>query len=107
MESVLRHVLRAARGYMTWICEKLELPDPLIESTPEANMIADKIDDYLEHVLEQWSTPLASVTEIQFFQPTYMSRWKVDYCIEAMLEHAVVHPMRHSFQLEELMKRPQ
>jgi hypothetical protein len=25
-------------------------------------------------------------------------------CIESMLEHAVLHPMRHRFQLEELME---
>jgi hypothetical protein len=26
-------------------------------------------------------------------------------CIDAMLEHAVMHPIRHAFQLEELMRR--
>ena len=48
----------AARGYMTWMCEVLELPDPEIRIPPE---------------------------------PT------------ALLEHAVMHPIRHAFQLEELM----
>ena len=36
METLLRHVLRASRGYMTWMCQKLELPDPGIDKTPEA-----------------------------------------------------------------------
>ena len=31
LETLLRHVLRAARGYMIWICEKLELPAPEID----------------------------------------------------------------------------
>ena len=26
------------------------------------------------------------------------------YCIDAMLEHAVMHPIRHAFQLDELIK---
>jgi len=30
LETLLRHVLRAARGYMTWMCKKLELPIPLL-----------------------------------------------------------------------------
>jgi len=30
-------------------------------------------------------------------------RWGEDYNIEQMLEHAVVHPMRHRIQLERLM----
>ena len=58
LETLLRHVLGAARGYMTWMCEVLELPDPQIRIPPE---------------------------------PT------------ALLEHAVMHPIRHAFQLEELM----
>lgn len=35
--------------------------------------------------------------------PEYPSRWKTLYCVDAMLEHAVMHPIRHAFQLEELM----
>ncbi len=34
---------------------------------------------------------------------TRKSRWGEDYNIEQMLEHAVVHPMRHRIQLERLM----
>lgn len=102
LELLLRHVLSSARNYMAWICDKLDLPDPQIEPTLEADMIAERVDDYLEHLLMNWRTPLADVEEIRFYKPTYTSRWKVNYCIEAMLEHAVTHPIRHSFQLEEL-----
>jgi uncharacterized damage-inducible protein DinB len=105
MEALLRHVLRAARGYMTWICEKLELPDPEIEPTPDVDAIEGAADSYVRHVLEQWRKPLAEVPEERFHQPTYPSRWKVDYCIDAMLEHAVMHPIRHTFQLMELMAK--
>ena len=28
LDTLLHHVFRAARGYMTWMCEVLELPDP-------------------------------------------------------------------------------
>ena len=33
----------------------------------------------------------------------YTSRWGEPYTVEQMLEHAVVHPMRHRIQLERLM----
>ena len=36
--------------------------------------------------------------------PEYPSRWQTRYCIDAMLEHAVMHPIRHAFQLYELIK---
>jgi len=104
LETLLVHVLACARMYMTWMCEKLGLPDPEIRIKPGVDVIEAEADDYLEHVLEQWRTPLADVTEKAFYIPTYTSRWKVEYCIDAMLEHAVMHPVRHLFQLEEMME---
>jgi len=38
--------------------------------------------------------------------PEYPSQWQTRYCIDSMLEHAVMHPIRHAFQLEELLKKP-
>jgi len=32
-----------------------------------------------------------------------MSQWGEPYTVEQMLEHALVHPMRHRIQLERLM----
>ena len=104
LDHLLRHVLRAARGYMTWMCEELGLPDPEIRSTPGVDNIEEEADQYLDHVLEQWRIPLAEVPEQQF-EVTYKSRWGMDYSIDAMMEHAVMHPIRHTFQLKELLKK--
>jgi uncharacterized damage-inducible protein DinB len=100
--TLLVHALRAARGYMTWMCQKLELPDPQIKPTPGADEIESQASDYLDHVLEQWRKPLMDIEEDRFGE-VYKARWGVDYCIDAMLEHAVMHPIRHTFQLRELM----
>jgi uncharacterized damage-inducible protein DinB len=105
LDHLLHHVLRAARGYMTWMCEKLELPDPGIESAPAAENIEREAERTLEQLLEKWREPLAAVEEERFHRPCYTSRWGVDYCLDAMLEHAVAHPMRHAFQLEEMLER--
>lgn len=104
LDHLLWHVLRAARGYMMWICGKLELPDPGIQKPPGLDEIAAGAGDYLEHLLQRWSHPLEKVEEQALCEGTYESRWGVDYCVEAMLEHAIVHPMRHALQLKELMK---
>lgn len=106
METLLRHVLRAARGYLTWICERLELPDPGIEPTPEPDVIEEQARDHLEHLLRRWRSPLAGVTDEQLEQGVHRSRWGTEYCIDAMLEHAVMHPIRHEFQLQNLMGEP-
>ena len=103
LETLLRHILRSARGYITWMCEKLNLPDPEIEPAPEPDSVELKCDEFLSHLLEKWKTPLAEIEEEKFHSPTYTSRWGVDYCIDAMLEHAVMHPIRHEFQLNNLI----
>ena len=104
LDALLRHLLRAARGYMVWMCEQLGLPDPGIEPVPD-DVAADP-EAYMDHVLERWRTPLAGVEEKAFHEKLYRSRWGVEYCIDAMMEHAAIHPMRHTLQLRELMGTP-
>jgi uncharacterized damage-inducible protein DinB len=103
LASLLHHVFRASRGYMTWLCEKLALPDPGIDPAPEASAVEREADRYLEHLLESWRKPLAEVEE-ERFQQIFKTRWGEDMSCEGMLEHAVMHPVRHRFQLEELME---
>ena len=103
LEHVLHHVLRAARGYMTWMCEKLELPDPQIEPAPPPEKAAQEVDRYLNHLLARWRLPLAEIDEERASRPSFKSRWGMDYSIDSMMEHALVHPIRHTFQLEELL----
>jgi hypothetical protein len=105
LDTLLRHVLGAARGYMTWMCEVLALPDPEIRVAPEPALLVQDPDSYLEHVLEKWRAPLQDVGDDRLETPEYASRWQTRYCIDAMLEHAVMHPIRHAFQLEELMEK--
>jgi hypothetical protein len=102
-EHLLHHVLRAARGYMIWMCEKLELPDPQIEPAPPPEQVEAEADRYLEHLLARWRLPLVAIDEARASRPSYQSRWGMDYSIDSMLEHALVHPMRHAFQLEEML----
>jgi hypothetical protein len=103
LEALLHHGLRAARGYMTWLCEKLDLPDPGIEPAPGVDTVEKDAERFLEHLLARWRLPLTRVEEKRFGE-TYKTRWNQDMTCESMLEHAVVHPMRHSFQLEQIME---
>jgi hypothetical protein len=103
LEALLHHALRAARGYMTWLCEKLGLPDPGIDPEPEAPRVEQDAARYVEHLLERWRLPLADVEEARF-EEVHKARWGTDISLESMLEHAVAHPLRHRFQLEELLE---
>ena len=103
LQALLRHVFRSARGYLTWMCEKLELPDPNIIPTWEDYEIEKHIDEYLDHLTDKWATPLKDLPPERFEDQTYLSRWNVPHTIEEMLEHAVMHPIRHTYQLEQLL----
>jgi len=99
-----QHVLGAPGRYMVWMCEVLKLPEPGVRPVPDATAILRDAEEYMEHVLERWRAPLCGVSNEQLETPEYPSRWQTRYCIDAMLEHAVMHPIRHAFQLDELMK---
>ncbi len=104
LDALLRHVLRDARGYLGWCCEVLSLADPGIPPTPAVGEIAVAHEAYVEILLDRWRTsPLRDVEEKRFYHPTHLSRWKVAYCVDAMLEHAVMHPIRHEHQLRMLL----
>jgi hypothetical protein len=102
--SLGEHVLGSAGHYMVWMCEMLELPDPGIRPAPDVTAIVRDAEEYMEHVLERWRAPLCDVGSERLETPEYPSQWETRYSIDAMLEHAVMHPIRHAFQLEELMK---
>lgn len=102
-ERLLLHVLSAAARYLTWISEKLELPRPDVDERPKPEGFAARADAYLEHVLAAWQGPLRGLTE-EVSERAFTSRWGSPYTIDAMLEHAVMHPIRHALQLETLMR---
>jgi hypothetical protein len=104
LETLVVHVLHWARDYLVWSCENLRLPDPTCPPIPAPGDVARELDTYVEHLLACWKEPFRALPEDVFYEPQYRTRWGHHYPVEALLEHAVVHPMRHRLQLEELME---
>jgi hypothetical protein len=103
LESLLFHVLNSAGGYMKWICKQLNLPDPGIDTPPPKEIVENEYPAYINHLVSRWQIPLCAIEEEYFHSTTFLSNWGVPYCIDAMLEHAVMHPIRHEHQLIGLM----
>ena len=97
------HVFRAARGYLTWIGEFVNRPVTDVDTDTDPVSIARKGRAFVDEVLAAWRHHLAPLEDREMTPATRKSRWGEDYNIEQMLEHAVVHPMRHRIQLERLM----
>jgi hypothetical protein len=100
------HVLRAARNYLTWIGECVGRPVTDVDLDNDTVSVAAKAERFLEDVLAAWRRHLPALEDADLETQGYRSRWGEPYTIEQMLEHAVVHPMRHRRQLERLMQTP-
>ena len=97
------HVFRAARNYLTWIGEFVNRPVTDLDPDTDAASIAGKGRVFVNEVLTAWRRHLAPLDDRELGPATRKSRWGEDFSVEQMLEHAVVHPMRHRVQLERLM----
>ena len=106
LEALLRHVLACARYYLTWIGETLELDLPELREAPAVEAVADEADPYLEYLLAAWRAALRDVEGKRFDRTQAAVAWGPTYCVDALAEHAVMPPVRHRFQLEELLSGP-
>jgi hypothetical protein len=102
-ERLVAHVNGSARSYLLWIFEKLEDPIADLELIRDPAIIVPKLDAFMEETLAAWERHAARLENEQLAPAQYDSRWGEPFDIEQMLEHAVVHPMRHRIQLERLL----
>lgn len=102
-ETLLGHVLFCACRYISWTADALGIPPPVLPELPETDAIADEADRLLEDILAAWRIPLWEQPLEAFVSGEHKAWWGTGYCVDAMLEHAVMHPLRHRWQLEKLM----
>lgn len=106
IDLLMRHPLRSCRGYLTWLCEVLGRRDPRVPDPPEPEHVASDGAAYLKLLAKAWEKHMAWMPGAVLDSPqVYTSRWGAPMTVEAMFEHAAVHPMRHRFQLEEMLAR--
>ena len=106
LDVLMRHPLRACRGYLTWLCEVLGRPDPKIPDPPEPEKVGSQGAAYLKLLGKAWEKHMAWMPgEVLDSLDVHNSRWGAPMTVEAMFEHALAHPMRHRFQLEELIAK--
>lgn len=85
------------------MCEHLGRSDPQIKPVPQTQDVAAEVDRYSAYLLDRWRKIFAGVRDHDLEPEVYTPG--MHYWIDAMLEHAVMHPIRHEFQLEELLEQ--
>jgi uncharacterized damage-inducible protein DinB len=100
IQTILSHVVRSGYGYANYLREffgeQPASPEISIVAKREAFLTIDQMLAYTESTLEEhWAlddTVLSTATIIAKHGPTYS--------LEQLLEHAIVHILRHRRQIE-------
>ncbi|HEV8485649.1 MAG TPA: DinB family protein [Blastocatellia bacterium] len=103
-QTIITHVLAAGYGYADYIRGVLGIPasrpDRRLLSRPEVEAQLDAMVEYTVHTLEgRWE-----MTDDEMMSMVIDSRWGVRYDLEQLLEHAIVHILRHRRQIERLIQ---
>ena len=103
IQTVMQHVIRAGYGYATRIRGAFGVPTerpevPLPSRTQSLAGLRDMLT-FTEATLDgRWQMSDDQITAIRIEAP-----WNASYDLEQMLEHAIVHVLRHRRQIERFL----
>lgn len=103
IQTVMSHVVRAGYGYANYIREQFSMTAEPFEPRQIAHReIGGEIDKMLGYTIEtldgKWE-----MTDDEICRIKINSRWGVIYDLEQLLEHAIVHILRHRRQVEKFL----
>jgi len=97
------HVLKGARGYLVRITGWLGRPAADLDMADDVEDLTARADEFAESLLDAYKRHLSSATDEEMSAWVHKTRQGNSISIEMLLEHAVVHPMRHRVQLERIL----
>jgi len=110
IQTIIGHVVRAGYGYADYIRTAFSIPSTRPESLPGQGVpvlhreAVEKIDAFLAYTvqtLEGWW----EMTDAEIEAVAMKVRWGPTYNLEQLLEHAIVHILRHRRQVERFLER--
>ena len=105
IQTIITHVVRAGYGYANYIRQNFSITSTV---PPERLLTYEEAISEIDGVLEYTAETLSGRWEMKDEEIEGVkidSRWGVKYNLEQMLEHAIVHIMRHRRQIERLSQR--
>ena len=103
VQTIVSHVTNSGYGYANYIRDWFSIP----KSSPERRLISqnnfsmelDKMLAYTAETLQdKWE-----LTDDEIMKVKMIVRWGPQYDLEQLLEHAVVHILRHRRQIEKFI----
>ena len=104
IQTILRHVVGAGYGYSCYIREALSIPTerpkiPMLSRTDSLLGLAEMLAHTVATLEDRWRMSDEEMGAVRIQSP-----WGVVYDLEQMLEHAIVHILRHRRQIERFLQ---
>ena len=103
IQIIMNHVVRAGYGYSKYIRDALSMDCQPIEDKqiPQTEIGAeiDKMFAYTAAIFEG----KREITDEEMEEIFFKTRWGVNYNIDQLLEHAIVHVLRHRRQIQKFL----
>jgi hypothetical protein len=100
VQTIISHVINSGFGYANYIRDWFAIP----KSSPERRLISqNEFSNELDKMLAYTSETLQDkweYTDEEIMKVKMIVRWGPQYDLEQLLEHAVVHILRHRRQIE-------
>ena len=97
-QTVLRHVIRSGYGY----ADLLRAVFGISSASPDVDLparadVAARLDDMMAYTIATFDGRW-EITDEEVLASSILTRWGQTYDIEQLLEHAIVHVLRHRRQ---------
>ena len=107
IQTISRHVIHSGYGYANYVLNALNISvdfpkadEMKIEKAEDAAKEIRKMIEYNIHNLYEINR---EKVEADMFSIKFTTRWKEEFNFEQILEHAIVHVLRHRRQVEKFI----
>jgi uncharacterized damage-inducible protein DinB len=103
VQTILRHVIRSGYGYPSYIRPffGMEVVRPNLRELTKIESMT-MLDEMFAYNLATFEDRL-TMTEAEMEAIKFTTRWGTDHTLESIMEHAIVHILRHRRQIERLL----
>lgn len=103
IQIIMNHVVRAGYGYANYIRDALSIDAmPIEDRQIEQIKIGGEIDKMFSYTTEIFEGE-RQITDEEMENIYFKTRWEVTYNIDQLLEHAIVHALRHRRQIQKFL----
>jgi len=103
IQTITRHVIRSGYGYANYILNALNI---FVDTTDANKMTIENIKDAADEIRKMLKFNIHNLYELNrekieenMFSLKFTTRWREEFNFEQILEHAIVHVLRHRRQV--------